>query len=142
MKSKCKNSFLKQWFIIKYLDDSGVEESTDLLFNCMNNHYIQGWMEKYGYDSFKNVLNIEDVEAFVQALNESTERVPDDFDNHFPDEYIEEYSLWNTSENEYWESITEYKKHVKKEMCELVMNLEEVIDTKGTFEYHIFFNHF
>jgi len=48
----------------------------------------------------------------------------------------------NSSENDYWESITEYKKHVKKEMCELVMNLEEVIDTKGTFEYHIYFNHF
>jgi len=139
MNSKCKSSFLKQWFIIKYLDDSGVEESTDLLFNCMNNHYIQGWMDKYGYDSFKNVLDNKDVEAFVKALNESIEH--DQFDNHFTDEYIKDYTLWNTSKNEYWESITEYKNHFIKEMLVLVMNLEEVIKNKGTIEYHMYFNH-
>lgn len=131
----CKYSFLKQWFIITYADCS------ELLFSCKNNHYIQTWMEKHGYKLFKNELDKEGLDKFRFALIESTEIMPDEFEKHFPDEYIRDYTLWNTEKGCYWYSVEDYKKHVKKEMWELLINLQEVIENKGKIEYHIFYNH-
>ena len=135
-----KHSFLKQWFTFTYSDGS-----TDLLYSCSNNHYIHSWLEERGYNSWVNVLTLKDYNFFIQALNESTNMIPDIFESHFSDSYIENYSLWNMERCSYWSSVYDYKLNVKKEMETLFERLYEFDDDiengNGVLEYHIYYGH-
>ncbi len=51
--------------------------------------------------------------------------IPDQFEKHFPDSFIENYSLWNMKTRHHWDSVNDYKIEVKKEMKELFQNLME-----------------
>ena len=113
-----KYSFLKQWFT--FISEDGV---TDLVYSCSNNHYIHSLLEGYGHTSFENFLNLVDYNKLIQALNESTNMIPDQFEKHFPDSFIENYSLWNMKTRHHWDSVNNYKIEVKKEMGELFENL-------------------
>ena len=137
-----KYSFLKQWFTFTFNNDT-----TDFIYSCTNNHYIHTWLEEHGYTSFKNELSTKDLDLFLQALNESSNRFPpDDFDIYFPEEYIEDYSLWNMDKTGYWDSIEEYREHAKKQMETLFNRLwalsqdsnNEII--MGVLKYHIYYN--
>jgi len=136
-----KYSFLKQWFTFT-LDD----ESTDLVYTCTNNHYIHTWLEKHGYTDFENIISKKDFDLFIQALNESSNFIPDDFDIHFPEKFIENYSLWNMDLSDYWESKIEYRKHIKEQIDKLFDKLfyyQEHLDNggKGMLKYNIFYNY-
>jgi len=135
-----KHSFLKQWFTFKFEDDS-----TNLLYSCTNNHYIHSWFERSGHTSFTTVLDLKDYDLFIQAINESTNMIPDDFNTHFPDYFIEDYSLWNMDTCEYWNNVSEYREHCKSEMEKLFDILcdynEDMENGSGILTYHIYYSH-
>jgi len=135
-----KYSFLKQWFTFTFSDGS-----TDLLYSFSNNHYIHNWLEERGYNSWVNVLNLKDYNLFIQALNESTNMIPDIFEDHFSDNLIENYSLWNMETGHYWGSVDDYKLNAKKQMETLFERLYEFDDYiekgNGVLEYHIYYCH-
>ena len=138
-----KYSFLKQWFTFTFNNDT-----TDFIYSCTNNHYIHTWLEEHGYTSFKNELSTKDLDLFLQALNESSNRFPpDDFDIYFPEEYIEDYSLWNMDIGHYWSGVKEYREHAKKQMEILFNKIYDISQdeingpTKGVLNYHIYYNH-
>lgn len=136
------NSVLKQWFSFTY-EDTG---KTNLIYYCTNNHYIHTWLERHGYTEFKNIISDKDLESFICDLNESSNSHEDDFDTYFPPDYIGGYTLWNMDVRKYWRSVSEYKDHVKVQMCDLFDNLWEVNDmiedgVKGRLEYNIYYNY-
>ena len=135
-----KYSFLKQWFTFTFNDDN----KTDLIFSCSNNHYIHTWLEKHGYTSFENIISPKDLDLFLQALNESINKF--DFDIYFPEEYIEDYSLWNMDIGHYWSGVEDYREHAKKQMEILFNKIYDISQdeingpTKGVLNYHIYYN--
>lgn len=135
-----KHSFLKQWFTFTFSDGS-----TDLLYSCSNNHYIHSWLEERGYSSWINVLNLKDYNLFIQALNESTNMIPDIFEEHFPDNLMKNYTLWNMETGHYWSNVSEYREYCKAEMEKLFERLYEFDDdiekSNGILEYHIYYGH-
>ena len=137
-----KHSFLKQWFTFTYLKDNTV----DMFYSCTNNHYIQGWLEEQGYTSFENIISKEHLDTFINALNESSNMIPDDFDKYFPDKYIENYSLWDMDNVKHWNNVEEYREHIKEQMSKLLENLlyyQEVIENgyEGVLKYNIYYSH-
>ena len=137
-----KHSFLKQWFTFTYKNDN----TTDLIYSCTNNHYIQGWLEERGYTEFCNELSEEDLEEFIIALNESSNMVPDTFEENFSEEYIDGYSLWDMDNKRSWKDVSDYRTHAKEQMCELFERLYEYEDrlengVEGILKYHIFYTH-
>ncbi len=136
-----KNKFLKQWFTFTYSNDNSV----NLIYSCTNNHYIQGWFESHGYDSFNNILSKIDLKLFIHELNESGNLAKDDFSYYFPDSYITDYSLWDMDKNKFW-NIKLYREHAKYQTSILVDKLFEIQNSiehgwTGFLEYHIYYDH-
>jgi len=103
-------------------------------------------LEEHGYTSFKNVIKVEDLDLLITALNESVNMIPYEFEENFPDEYINHYSLWDMDVGNYWPSEYEYTLHAKEQMKLLFEGLWEVdynIKKGGTgvLEYHIYYSH-
>ena len=137
-----KYSFLKQWFTFTFDRDN----TTTLIYACTNNHYIHTWLEEHGYNSFKNTMSKEDLDLFIQALNESSNMIPDEFDVHFPEEYINCYSLWDMDGKKHWYNISEYREHAKEQMSVLFENLCDIQlmiedGTEGVLEYNVYYSH-
>ena len=137
-----KNRFLKQWFTFTYNND----KSVNMIYSMTNNHYIQGWFEEHGYDSFNNILSKFDFNLFVYELNETGNLSSDDFNDYFPDSYIQNYSLWNMENDRYWKSKEQYRSHSKYQSSILLNKLFEVQSSiehgwGGVIEYNIYYNH-
>ena len=136
--SNSKNRNLKQWFTVTFNEDN----STDLLYSCTNNHYIHTWFEKNGHTKYENVLNLKCYDSFVQAINESTNMIPDDFDKYFPCYFIEDYSLWNMDTCDYWSNVPEYREHCKAEMeklFDILWNINDAMEESSCIlKYNIF----
>ena len=137
-----KHSFLKQWFTFTYDKDN----TADMFYSCTNNHYIHGWLEEHEYTSFENVISKEDLDSFIQALNESTNMIPDDFDKYFPEKYIENYTLWDMDNVKNWKNVRDYREHTKEQMEELFEHLfyfQETLERghEGVLKYNIFYSH-
>jgi hypothetical protein len=134
--SKYRN--LKQWFTFTFNKNN----NTDLIYTCTNNHYIHTWFERNGHTKFKNVLNLDDYNSFIQAINESTNMIPDDFDTYFPDYFIEDFSLWNMDTEDYWKT-NDYREHCKSQMEKLFNILWEYNDYmeehSGILRYHVYY---
>ena len=138
-----KYSFLKQWFTFKHTCS---HNETDIVWYGTNNHYIHSWLEKHGYTDFTNTINEKDLDLLIHALNESSNTTPDSFSEFFPEEYIENYSLWNMDKKKYWPGLYSYQEHAKKQMSVLFDGLWDVQhalehDYPGILQYHIFYNH-
>ena len=77
-----------------YKDKDG---NTDLIFNTTDNHYLHGWFEDRGFNEYKNVINMEDIDKLIESINESVnclkERL-DEFLKYFPDKYVESYLMY------------------------------------------------
>jgi hypothetical protein len=71
--------------------------------------------------------------------------IPDIFEDHFSDNLIENYSLWNMETGHYWGSVDDYKLNAKKQMETLFERLYEFDDYiekgNGVLEYHIYYCH-
>jgi len=133
---KTKYNVLKQWFTFT------CDGKTDLLYFFTNNHYIHTWFENNGHTSFENVLTLKDYDLFIQAINDSTNIIPDEFDKHFPDYYVEDYSYWDPSSERYWSDTRDYRYHCQREMENLFDVLWELNDDMeedtGVLRYHIY----
>jgi hypothetical protein len=139
---KSKYSFLKQWFTFTW----NIDNTTDLLWNCTNNHYIHTWLENRGYTSFENVISKEDLDDLIQHINESVNEIPPNFNVHFPDSFIENYTLWNMETGNYWNSIYEYRNYIKEQMEKMFEQLFYFQDTldngrQGILKYNIYYMH-
>jgi hypothetical protein len=132
-----KHSFLKQWFTFTYPKDNTV----DMFYSCTNNHYIHGWLEDHGCTSFENVISKEHLDNFINALNESSNMIPGDFDKYFPDKYIENYSFWDMDNVKHWVDIKEYQEHTKEQMSKLLEHLFNYQEINGTLKYNIYYSH-
>ncbi len=136
-----KYSFLKQWFTFTFSN----KNTTELIYSCTNNHYIHTWFEEHGYTDFENVISLEVYDKFIHSINESSNMIPDNFDEHFPDNYISHYSLWNMDLGNHWRNKKDYKEHAKEQMEIIFNKLWEYNDymedgTKGVLKYHIFYH--
>ena len=95
---------------------------------------------------FKNTMSKEDLDVFIQALNESINMIPGEFDVYFPGEYVKYYSLWDMDRKTHWSDISSYREHAKEQMSVLFENLWDVSNmieygTKGVLEYHMYYSH-
>jgi hypothetical protein len=135
---KNKYNVLKQWFTFT------CDEKTDLLYFFTNNHYIHTWFENNGHTKFENVLTLNDYDLFIQAINDSTNVIPDEFDKYFPDYFIEDYSLWDNSSDNYWSDNRAYRENCKFEMEKIFDILWDINDDMeghtGVLKYHIYHN--
>ena len=136
-----KNSFLKQWFTFTW----GMDDTKDLIWSCTNNHYLHTWLENRGYTSFENVIAKKDLDDLVQAINESVNEIPPIFEEHFPDEYVKNYSLWNMETGNSWRSVDEYRDYIKEQMEKMLEQLVYFQDSlddgyEGVLKYNIFYN--
>jgi hypothetical protein len=137
-----KYRFLKQWFTFTYDKDNTV----DMFYSCTNNHYVHRWLEEHGCSEFDNIISKELLDSFIYALNESSNMVPDDFDKYFPEHFIENCTLWDMDNVKYWNSVREYREHIKKEMVKLLENLfyfQEIFKDgyTGVLKYNIYYSH-
>ena len=137
-----KYSFLKQWFTFTW----DMDNTTDLVWSGTNNHYLHTWLETRGYTLFENVISQDDLDELVQAINESVNEIPPIFVEHFPDEYVENYSLWNMETGHSWRSLSEYREHTKQQMEKMLEQLVYFQDSlddgyEGVLKYNIYYNH-
>jgi hypothetical protein len=137
-----KYSFLKQWFTFTW----DMDNTTDLVWSGTNNHYLHTWLETHGYDLFENVISKDDLDDLVQAINESVNEIPPIFEEHFPDEYVENYSLWNMETGHSWRSLDEYREYTKEQMEKMLEQLVYFQDSlddgyEGVLKYNIYYNH-
>jgi hypothetical protein len=117
-----------------------------MFYSCTNNHYIHEWLEEHGYNSFENILSKEDLDSFINALNESSNMIPDDFDKYFPERYIKNYTLWDMDNVKHWNNVREYREHTKEQMEKLFEHLsyvQEMLEEGyvGVLKYNIFYSH-
>jgi hypothetical protein len=71
-----KYSFLKQWLTFTWDRDC----TTDMVWNCTNNHYLHTWLENRGYTEFENVISKKDLDDLVQSINQSVNEIPPIFE--------------------------------------------------------------
>ncbi len=136
-----KYSFLKQWFTFTW----DMDNTTDLVWSGTNNHYLHTWLENRGYTSFENVIAKKDLDNLIQALNESTNEIPPIFQEHFPDEYVKNYSLWDMDNTRTWRSLEDYREHTEQQMEKIFEGLfyyQDSLDDgyTGTLKYNIYYN--
>ena len=123
------------WFTFKI--DNGPD---NLIYSCINNHYIDEWMVKHGYVEFTNILTLIDLDLFIHDLVESGNLASDDFSDYFP--AVSNYPLIEPSDN--WSNVGEYRTYSKDQMELLFNKLWEVSqdsanETVGELTYHKFY---
>ena len=129
---------IKQW--ITYKDKDG---NTDLIFNTTDNHYLHGWFEDRGFNEYKNVINMEDIDKLIESINESVnclkERL-DEFLKYFPDKYVESYLMYYSRKYPHM-GIDGYIEHMKKELGELFEILYDLTENMkvDTMEYNVYY---
>jgi hypothetical protein len=137
-----KYSFLKQWLTFTWDRDG----TTDMVWNCTNNHYLHTWLENRGYTEFENVISKKDLDDLVQAINQSVNEIPPIFEEHFPDSFVDNYSLWNMDIQKHWCSLDDYRDYIKdqmEKMMEPLVYFQDSLDDgfEGVLKYNIYYNH-
>ena len=112
------SSYLRQWFSI---NGKGPAENNTLLYHCSNNHYIHNWLYEKGYNKNKNYINRQDIDELIYVLDDCN-----NFDLHFPNRLINNYTLWNMDNKTYWKDIDEYKLYIKKQNTDLLNKLNSL----------------
>ena len=134
-----KDNFLKQWFTFTYPNDT----ITDLVYSFTNNHYIQGWFESHGYNSFTNIISKQDLDSFIYALNESSNL--SDFSDNFPELYISNYGLWDMDNIRHWSNKKSYQLFSQEQMGKILEKLWETqhaieSGVSGILKYNIYYS--
>jgi len=116
-----KSSFLKQWFVV----GDGPNEEGRIIYHISNNHYIHGWLKERGYSNIKNNISFQHINELIHVLNQ-----PNFFEQHFPDRFISDYSLWDIDTDTHWYDIDTYKTHTKKQLETLKFRLQGLNDSQ------------
>ena len=128
--------FIKQWFTFTFKKDN----VTNLLYNCSNNHYIHNWLEERGYTDFENIMSKEDLDKFLNVLNESSNMIPDCFDTHFP---VEENFNFNKKTNFNFNKQINLSKEQMSELFESLWDIQDMIEDgiEGILKYNVYYVH-